>query len=277
MKRLFTPFILLTLSACTGQKQIDFKVLLKPETIYDRTNAQTIETVTTYSGSQDFSERLKAMGVSNPSKKNKSTRVEMTLSTGKLNSDNHFPLIMKIVDISDTITKKYLPVGTSLYGSCTFGNMPVLDSIGINGTDSEIKATMLKAMQNLFSQISFPEKVLQIGDTFSKALPFTMPIAGRTLNMDIITVYKLSSINGNIATLDITQNYTMKGTSETDTTYATTGSGGGKGQILYDINNNYYTKYQIDLTMKAIAKRKDYTLIFSTKSALTQTSSIVSK
>ena len=277
MKRLFTPFILLTLSACTGQKQIDFKVLLKPETIYDRTNAQTIETETTYRGSQDFLERLKAMGVSNPSKKSKSTRVEMTLSTGKLNSDNHFPLIMKIVDISDTATKRYLPIGTSLYGNCTIGNMPVLDSIGINGTDSEIKSMMLKAMQNLFSQISFPEKVLQIGDTFSKALPFTMPIAGRTLNMDIITVYQLSSINGNIATLDITQNYTMKGTSETDTTYITTGSGDGKGQILYDINNNYYTKYQIDLTMKAMAKRKDYTLNFSTKSNLTQTSSIVSK
>jgi hypothetical protein len=273
MKKLFAFFILFSQLACNSGNSVDFKVLLKPQKTYDRVHIQTIEKEIRYTGDSNFMQRLKDKGITNPTKTVKTNTIEILIKTGNQSLVNKFPVIMEILSVSDTNNLKYLPKGSKIYGSSTGGNLPVLDSICSNGTNNEIKNQLVKGMQNLFSQVSFPEKIVQIGDTFSKVLPLSLSLAGKTLSMDIKTTYELTGIHMGIASFEIFQTYTMKSTND-DTSHTTTGTGFGDGHLLYDIANNYYTKYQINMNIKAHGNRKDYSFDYSTKSSLIQTSKI---
>ena len=217
MKKLFFLSVLLSQISCTSQDMLDFNSQINPQSIYSKSTIQTSESEVKYYGDDEFLQRLKERGIQNPNITSKTTKSELVLNTGKITENNTFPVIVEFRNGTDTNIKKYLPEGSLIYGKCIPGKMPVLDSVSANGTNEEVKKQLIASMQNIFSQLSYPEKKLQIGDTFTNAMPLVIPIAGQIFDMNVITYYKLRSIHADVAILDITQTYTMRTSNSSDT------------------------------------------------------------
>lgn len=273
MRKIILLLLTLTQISCNSQTkdELTFKVQYKPETKYSQTIEQTSHSDMKYSGSEEFLQKLKDKGVQNPTITDKTSKIESVFKTGKLSDGTNFPLAMEFVKTTSSDGKKDIPDGTLIYGHGSIGNMPTLDSIVSNGLDEEFKKTLLQAMQSTFSQLSFPEKRVKVGESFSRESPLSIPIAGVTIEMTITTNYKLLNITNGIADFDVSQVYTMK---STITKYTIKATGSGKGKLLYDVSNNYYLKYQIDTEMGMNMKLDNFDLDLNSKSGFIQTTVI---
>jgi hypothetical protein len=85
--------------------------------------------------------------------------------------------------------------------------------------------------------------------------------------MTITTVYKLVSISNGMANFNITQIYTLTSQLKGVTIKA---KGSGKGQMVYDIANNFYTRYQTGISMAFKAKVKNVDINVKLKSEYIQ-------
>lgn len=265
MKKISILLTALALLSFVSEDGVLFKVRYSPSTKYSETLEQSTQMTVKYHGDQAFLEKLEDQGIKNPTVTDKSSKTLAEFKTGKLTDGVHFPLTMEFISTTSTDGKKAIPDGTIIYGKSTLDSMPTLDSISSPGMEDDVKKVFLKTMGNLFSQISFPSKKLNVGDTFIHALPVTIPIGGLTIKMNISTIYKLVSIDNGIANFDISQVYDM-----TLDEYTTEGSGTGKGQIKYDMAHSFYSYYQEATEMKLKMKLKDFTLDLSSKSTYTQ-------
>jgi len=273
MRKIILLLLTLTEISCNSQTkdELTFKVQYKPETKYSQTIEQTSHSEMTYSGSEEFLQKLKDKGVQNPTITDNTSKIESVFKTGELSDGTNFPLTMEFVKTTSSDGKKDIPDGTIIYGHGSIGNLPTLDSIVSNGLDEEFKKTLLQAMQSTFSQLSFPEKRVKVGENFSRESPLSIPIAGVTVEMTITTNYKLLSITNGIGDFDVSQVYTMK---STITKYPIKATGSGKGKLLYDVSNNYYLKYQIDTEMGMNMKLDNFDLDLNSKSGFIQTTVI---
>jgi hypothetical protein len=218
---------------------------------------QTSEINMTYAGSEEFLQRLKDRGVQNPTITNTTSVTEIDFKTGKLNAQKHFPLTMKFIKTTNSDGKKVIPDGTIIYGHGTVENMPKLDSIVSIDLDIELKKSLLESMQSTFSQISFPVKILKVGESFSQESPLSIPVSGNTIEMIIVTNYKLTSISNNIGNFEVIQTYTMKSNISNSDIVA---KGSGKGKIIYDIKNNFFLKFQTDGQLEMTMKMKGFNI-----------------
>jgi hypothetical protein len=273
MRKLILLLLTLTHFFCYSQKnnELIFKVQYKPETKYSQTIEQTSHSEMKYSGSGEFLQKLKDNGVQNPTITDKTSKIESIFKTGKLTNSRTFPLTMEFVKTTSSDEKKEIPDGTLIYGHGSIGNMPTLDSIVSSELDDEFKKTLLHAMQSTFSQLSFPEKKVKIGESFSRESPLSIPIAGVTIEMEITTTYKLLSITNGIADFDVSQIYTMK---STITKYIIKATGNGNGKLLYDVSNKYYLKYQINTEMGMNIELDNFAIDLNSKSRFIQTTII---
>ena len=228
---------------CYAQTDILFKVELKPEKKYEQTIEQNSEMRIDYSGSAEVIQKLKEKGIQVNTTTVKSSKSQVVNATGKSRKDGHFPIRIEFVKTYSSDGKPAVADGTVIYGKALPGQMPTLDSISQADATDEYKRQMLSAMQYLFSQISYPEKKLKIGESFIRETPLSMPISGVTISFNIITTYKLISIKNGQAYINITQEYTMNGLT---TTIPIKAKGKGKGTLVYDIANQFYSHYNID-------------------------------
>jgi hypothetical protein len=265
MKKITALLTLITLLSFVSDEGVLFKVQYKPETKYSETLEQSSQTTIKYHGDDAFLERLEDKGIKNPTITDKSSKTIAEFKTGKLTDGIHFPLTMNFISTTSSDGKQTIPDGTIIYGKSAIDSMPTLDSIFSPGMDDDVKQLFLKTMVNLFNQLTFPAKKLNVGDTFTHELPVSIPMGGLTIKMAISTVYKLMSIDNGIANFDITQVYNM-----TLDEYTTEGNGSGKGQIKYDIANKFYTYYQETSEMTLKMKMEGFSLDLSSKSSYTQ-------
>jgi hypothetical protein len=245
-----------------SQDSILLDVHYKPLKTYNQVTEQTSQTELTYIGSDVFLEKLMARNIENPTKATKESTIETTCKTGKIAKNDHFPIEMTFVKSISSDGKKPIPDGTTLYGQCTTTDaMPKLDSMRSDGMDENFKNTVFQSMKSMFSQISFPKKQFRIGDSCAFETPISMPMAGMTINMTITTTYKLMSVSNGIANFDLSQVYTM--TSVTKIEMSATGA--GKGNLFYDIPNNYYTQYNVEMNMDMKMKLEELEIALKMK------------
>lgn len=126
-------------------------------------------------------------------------------------------------------------------------------------------------MQSIISHLIFPEQQVKVGESFSVESPLSFPIAGVTIEMAMTTIYKLLSITNNIADFDVSQVYTMK---EIISQYPITGTGSGKGKLLFDVSKDYFSKFQTDNELKINFKLDNSDLDLIIKTAFIQTTEI---
>jgi hypothetical protein len=268
-------FLALFLNDGLAQKELNLRAKYKPETVYNQTIEQRSQTELLYSGSDDFMKKLKDQGIANPTVSTQQSKFVAVVKTEKLKNDGFFPLNIEFVSSTTSEGKKIIPDGTIIYGHSTTKSMPTLDSIVSKEMKDSIKQSSLQGMQALISQISFPEdKLLKIGDVFSVETPLSMPLSGMSLNMDITTFYKLTSIKKGIGYLDITQVLNMKTVlSGVDVT----ASGTGTGIMEYDMKKDFYRKYQVDMDVLMGMKNAMFNLDLKIKSTIIQTVDIAKR
>ncbi|MFT3701722.1 MAG: hypothetical protein QM802_05105 [Agriterribacter sp.] len=254
-----------------SQDELIFKVTYKPSTKYSQTIKQTSSTEVTYSGSEEFLNKLKEKGVQNPTLTKTASTTESEFNTGSLTDGIHFPVTMKFIKTTSSDGNTPIPDGTVMYGQGAVGSMPILDSIASTSLNEEYKKTLLQTINNMFSQISLPEKKLKTGEEFTKETPLSIPIAGMNIEMSISTTYKLLNIINGVGNFSITQAYTM---TTTITKYPIKATGNGNGSLQYDIVNNNYIQYQIDTEMGIAVKLENFNLDLKSKSGFLQTTSV---
>ncbi len=269
MRKIILLFLTLTQISC--YRQIAFKVQYQPETKYSQTIERTSHSDVKFLGFEKFIQKLNEMGVQNPTITDDTLKIESVLKTGKCIDGTNFPLTLEFVKTAGSDGKKYFPDGTLFYGHGSIGNMLTLDSIVSNDMDEEFKKILPQLMQNLFAQLTFPEKRVKVGESFSLESPLSIPIADMTIEMTITTTYKLLNIANGVADFDVSQVYAMK---SAFTKYPIKATGSGKGKLLYDILNNYYINYQTDMEMKVTVELDNFDIGLDSKSRFIQTITI---
>ncbi len=256
------------------QDQIDFKVRYKPSLNYNSTFSRSSHSEMTYKGSEDFLRKIKSKGVDNPTITDNQQLIQAVFRTGKLTGSDKFPIAIEFIKTTSSNGNKEIPDGTKIYGKGSIGELPIIDSVSSGELTQEYKDALKQSMQSLLSQINLPEKKVKVGEQFTRDNPLNFPVAGVTLEATIKTIYKLVSISHDTANFDISQVYTFI----TDLTgHIIKAEGNGKGKLLYDIKNNFYLLYQIDIKMDTQLSLDNYELEIKSSSSSIKTTSITTE
>ena len=202
-----------------------------------------------YDATPEILEALKNKGVQNPTENDDEETVLINLKTGKLGPQNIYPFTMEYVKTTGKDSKEEIPDNTLFYGKDTLGRIPVIDSISTpakNTLNVLSKRILLQNVQDLFQKSFEPEKRLKVGEQFVREYPVDEDFGFTKLHMVLTTTYKLVSIANNLATFEIKQVYNLSSTIK-DHTFK--GEGEGSGKMVYDIADNYYKDYNVNMSL----------------------------
>ena len=224
-----------------AQRKMHLHISFKPNYKYTETNDQITNMDMEFSGDKESLKSLPDGG--KPIKKTIIMHVEKETTTGKYYNDSLFAIKTVLTDVETMDGAKPIPPGSTIYSTRSKTGRTVFDSLSAEGMDSEVKEKLLPMFKALIVQIVIPERDLKIGESFVDITPLRIPISGMTLDLLLNTTYKLKSISGNLAYLDVEQTYTM---SSESVSLPVKASGTGTGTLIYDINAGYFTKYNLE-------------------------------
>ena len=253
-----TIYILLLLNqfSCNAPKPegLILKVQFQPEKTYSISTIRGTETVITYSGEDIAMQKIKSENIKNPTISKVRTKTDAELVTEKGLSSKSFPVTLTYKRIMSLDGKNQIPEGTVVQGEVIGDNLPIFSKVVSGTLDFDQKERLLQTVRNNFEQLDFPEQRLKIGDQFSADRTSAMPMEGSVIEMIITTTYKLLSIKDNMAQFELSQNYQMN-PKMMDNSF--TGSGNGKGELSYDMENFLVTDYSLK-TELIMNKKLDY-------------------
>ena len=277
MRRGLEIIFLITLFSCSNKPNTNkpegviLKVQYQPEKAYNISTIRGTETVITYSGQDIAMRKLKSMNIKNPTISKVKTKTDTELVTGIRSADKSFPVSLTYIKTMSLNGKNEIPEGSVVEGEITGDQLPIFSKVGSASLDIDQKNQLLKTVQNTFEQFKFPEQRLKIGDQFSTDRPMEMAMEGSTIDIVVTTTYKLLSIKNGVAQFDLSQSYQM--TPKTmDNSF--TGTGSGKGQLIYDIGNSLITDYSIKTELEMNKKLDYYEFDLKTINEFSQTTQI---
>lgn len=240
---------------CQSQDELDLKIQYLPQTKYHETIERRSNTETSYTGSDDVMLKLRNKGVDNPSVTGLHFKMESVLKTDSLIKGDTFPLTIEIIEESRDDGQSITPSGTIVYGHSWPGRMPVLDSIYSHGEESSFKGEILRSLNRTFSEIALPEKELRVGEEFKTEAPFFRKIDGIIIEFSLISNYRLESIDDDIADFDISVEYSLK---TEPMQYSINSTGSGKGEMKYDIKENFCELFEVDQELELKLQMTNY-------------------
>ena len=255
----------LTIFSCQSQEEIDFKVGYLPNHTYTLTQNQFSENKVKYTGSDEILKRFENNGIENPTITESNNKIKSISITGELNG-NQFPIEVELLESSN----KTLEVGTKFFGKSTDG-ITKIDSISSSTMTEEKKNVLLLAMESMMNQIKYPNRTIKIGESFEQKNPMSMPIADVTIEIEINSIYTLQSIKNGIGYFDLNQVYSIKSANKD---YEMNLDGTGNGQIEYDIEKQFFTKYYSEMEMNLTTDLEAFGIELQTKSITNQTTEI---
>ena len=200
-----------------------------------------------------------------------------TISTQK-KQDNKIPFVLEYTDyiseaeINGEKVNRKIPIqGVKLSGDIINGKKMEVKNVEGN-IDEDTKKILVESIKQ-FSAIDtdFPKEGLKIGDSFDIVIPYkqSIPNAG-DIEMKMNVKYKLLKVEKEEAYFDILIDFVMgdKNVKNMDLS----ASGDGKGFLLFDMKNNYFTSQNIDMTINLKLKTELLTLenTSKAKSVVTQ-------
>lgn len=237
----FLLLIILFAVSCYSQsdRAVTVRSSFDPEAKYTTETRQFTNGTIEYIASDEILHKLKQRRIENPMPVQLDLTFKTIMKTGKLRKDGFFPITLLFVEKGNFAN---FPDDMVIYGKCSPGDLPILDSISSIKLYSAEKNSILAQMQAVFSQISIPEKTAKIGESFSFDIPLNMPMPGKNIEMDIKCTYTLKKIIGDIAHFDIITDFSLKHGVESSNTQI---KGKGSGKLLYNWKLNYNQKYEI--------------------------------
>lgn len=276
MNKLIAFIVLIIQFSClqAPQDSLTFKIRYQPGKIYNHSADRTLNSLIKYSGSEQSLLKLKSMGIQNPTFSNRKSHTEWVLKTGELMDETNFPASVEYAVTVSTDGETAAPVMASFYGKFLNDNLPVFDSIVSLGLFEEEKQTLLQSLQSTFTQLSFPERRVKIGEQFSIDSQTSIPMEGSTLDMEVTTTYQLTRIEKGLAHFDISQKYVLLPQLLDNSLKGTVS---GKGQLVYDIANTIVLNYTLDTEMEIRKKLDSFEFELKASSGIIQTTSLATE
>jgi len=215
--------------------------------------------------------KLKSMHVKNPTISKVKTKTDTELKTGKSATDKSYPVSLTYKRTMSLDGKNQIPEGTVMNGEITNNHTINFSSITSSTLNFDQKAQLLQSVQSNFEQFDFPEQRLKIGDQFTTNRPSSMAMEGSTIDIIVTTTYKLLSIKNDLAQFELSQSYLMA-PKTMDNSF--TGTGSGKGQLSYDLENSLITDYSIKTKLEMNKKLDYYEFDLKTTNEFSQTTRI---
>ena len=200
-----------------------------------------------------------------------------TISTQK-KQDNKIPFVLEYTDyiseaeINGEKVNRKIPIqGVKLSGDIINGKKKEVKNVEGN-INEDTKKILIESIKQ-FSAIDtdFPKEGLKIGDSFDIVIPYkqSIPNAG-DIEMKMNVKYTLLKVEKEEAYFDMLIDFVMgdKNVKNMDLS----ASGDGKGFLLFDMKNNYFTSQNIDMTINLKLKTELLTLenTSKAKSVITQ-------
>ena len=199
-----------------------------------------------------------------------------TISTQK-KQDNKIPFVLEYTDyiseaeINGEKANRKIPIqGVKLSGDIVNGKKMEVKNVEGN-IDENTKKILIESIKQ-FSAIDtdFPKEGLKIGDSFDVVVPYKQSTQIGDIEMKMNIKYTLLKVEKEEAYFDMLIDFVMgdKNVKNMDLS----ASGDGKGFLLFDMKNNYFTSQNIDMTINLKLKTELLTLenTSKAKSVITQ-------
>ena len=258
MKNIIAVLLVLVVTATFAQKTIKLKVVYVPNHQYNF-ESKNASAITMDALADDATkEQLKASGMSLPMKMNIDQDILALMKTGQFNEKKEIPILIEYskYDVKQMMGDKEMPSpgnvlkGMKASGWADSNGKLRIENVEGEAVTDEIKKMMIGMMDQMGTQIAFPDKSMKVGDEFTQEVPFSMPIQGGIeLKMIVKTVYKLISFNSENALFDTIITMTMDLSMDKG---SMTAEGAGKGQMTFDIKKSFISTYDsnVDMIMK---------------------------
>ena len=262
MKKIYLLFLLvIALYSCQSQEEINFEVGYLPEYKYTLSQNQVSENTIRYKGSEETLNKLKNKGVQNPTIIKSESKIKSISETGELDG-NSFPLKVELLESSN----KRLSPGTKFYGKIVNGNVKI-DSISSDQMSKELRNVLLNSMETAMNQIKYPKLKIKIGESFDQTSTMKIPVGNFVTEILIKSIYTLKKVNDKIGYFDLKQDYKIK---SKNGSYEMKVDGNGTGQIEYDTEKQFFTKYRSEMVMNIQTKLDSITMDLEVKSSTQQ-------
>jgi len=202
--------------------------------------------------------------------------IESAISTQK-KQGNNVPFILEYTKYfykaeinGETVNRKIPLQGVKLIGDIVNGKKMEVKNVEGN-IDENTKKILIESIKQ-FSAIDtdFPKEGLKIGDSFDVVVPYKQSTQMGDIEMKMNVKYKLLKVEKEEAYFDMLIDFVMgdKNVKNMDLS----ASGDGKGFLLFDMKNNYFTSQNIDMTINLKLKTELLTLenTSKAKSVITQ-------
>ena len=202
--------------------------------------------------------------------------IESAISTQK-KQGNNVPFILEYTKYfykaeinGETVNRKIPLQGVKLIGDIVNGKKMEVKNVEGN-IDENTKKILIESIKQ-FSAIDtdFPKEGLKIGDSFDVVVPYKQSTQMGDIEMKMNIKYTLLKVEKEEAYFDMLIDFVMgdKNVKNMDLS----ASGDGKGFLLFDMKNNYFTSQNIDMTINLKLKTELLTLenTSKAKSIITQ-------
>ncbi len=256
MKKLALIFAI-TLAAITvkAQKPVLFKLKFLPEHEYKANMKMAMDMQMKVTAAKDPKSKKAESQLMN-------SKIDMAMKfdikTGAVVPANTFPVITKYEDMTMkmVMNDKEMPMsnknplaGQVIYGNSDLNGKFQIDSISGMGTNEQLKAAMAQMINKLQGQVVFPEHPLNIGESFTQEMPINIPAGSLNLDMKAKMIYKLISINTNLAYFDTDITMSFGADMPANGGMKMIGAGSGKGKMIYNIGENYFNSMTQNIDM----------------------------
>jgi hypothetical protein len=239
----------------------------KPNHTYLQTIDQKENSETLYSGDSAFTAKMKLYKLKDFENSENTQHIEASINTDSLINDSSFKMAIEFTKTSAN-NNPIVSNGTKIFAHCkTTTFFPIIDSISILAKSNDNDATLIELAKSVILNIDFPEKKLAVGEVFFKSYPVPFSsTSNEPVMVSVGTGYKLLSIDKGIAKFEIKQVYKINlGKPKIPSTI----SGEGKGTMLFDIKENFFTAYELHTKLVYKVKKENYTIQTTTSNSLT--------
>ena len=204
---------------------------------------------------EEMKAQLAAAGQAFPMTMNMNQSMASSLKTEASTENNSLPVVLSYDDISIEQSMNGQPMPTApenpmlnakIYAQINENGAFKVDKVEGNNINSQMKQTVSKTLDKMFDMVKFPEQKLKIGESFEVDVPFSLPVMGKPIDMDIKTVYTLKDVKNGIAIFSLTQEVEM--TADLDG-MSISATGNGTGALRFNTKSSFYEDYQTKLKM----------------------------
>jgi len=245
-----------------GQNSIKFEAQYQPNKKYFTKIKSDDKIEMDFVGDSEMRVELELTGMKLPMITSSNSFQTYTIITDRKNDNDEIPIkfiygdtIEKTIVEGDTIIEVKPLSGLISKGRIDKNRIFLLDSIIKEDLTPRLRKSLKTMLESFQDTIPFLDKTLNIGDTFDRSLPMTIPLEGiAQIELIINTTYLLTGIREQKAFFDLKQTVTLK--SKNDEILITV-DGSGFGKSEYDIKETYVTKMTTELNMNTVVNLSD--------------------